>query len=803
MSVDPKNIFEAITKPVSELLSDRGLGLYIPSYQRPYSWDKEKVNRLIEDISHGFKLLLNSEDSFTFLGTVITIHDHKHVTVQPIVRQDVPSKVLTVIDGQQRMTTLLLLCMALHNELSVVHQKYIKYKSKIEKTIIENQGGLDFGEEKNEELQNFQNAFEWLDGQTRQVIDALASTFYEKYPYGETPLYPRMIRSLDDQWSKSAKSRKYYSSIANLIATYIEQIEDGGYKPIHFKPKKRSDKNIEGEEALVDRFNQLKSLLGKLGTSNDEEIQEVPTNEEIYNSETLQLGLLNHVAPIDSIKDVSEDYRKQFDELSLLMFYANYVLSRVVVTVVQGKNEDYAFTIFESLNTTGEPLTAFETFKPRVVGSVDLENYEKSEEKALMDEISNYLSQYSAGKDLQKETMALLIDFFGAYEGIKVPRRLADQRSALKLGFETAQEDENPKKEKLRFIQTMRDAANFRHYFWDATSFNDIHKFIGNLELSSKSKLCLTFLGDLKHTIVIPILTNFFTQIIKAETIEEKQARLHDFEEALQAIVAFSVLWRASRNGTGGIDNQYRELLNTTGMRSGLPPMSRKHLKDDIINIDLFKKEMKSRLIDSDRKGSLENKKGFINKAIELPVYNINKKVAKFLLLAAHHNAVEDPLNPGLLVKGKEALNSCLTSDMYNDERNLSLEHVAPQTYTNGWDQNIYARNTLVHTLGNLILVSSTLNSSLSNRVWNEKRNLYRAVGARTEEEAKQILIDSQRNQNFDFRNSTKDVIEAQSYMPNLVALSKMEAPWTAEWIEKRSQHLYSLVWEELMPWLS
>ncbi|WP_420229129.1 GmrSD restriction endonuclease domain-containing protein [Psychrobacter sp. ER1] len=226
-------------------------------------------------------------------------------------------------------------------------------------------------------------------------------------------------------------------------------------------------------------------------------------------------------------------------------------------------------------------------------------------------------------------------------------------------------------------------------------------------------------------------------------------------------------------------------------------------MKDDIINIDLFKKEMKSRLIDSDRKGSLENKKGFINKAIELPVYNINKKVAKFLLLAAHHNAVEDPLNPGLLVKGKEALNSCLTSDMYNDERNLSLEHVAPQTYTNGWDQNIYARNTLVHTLGNLILVSSTLNSSLSNRVWNEKRNLYRAAGARTEEEAKQILIDSQRNQNFDFRNSTKDVIEAQSYMPNLVALSKMEAPWTAEWIEKRSQHLYSLVWEELMPWLS
>lgn len=493
MAVDPKNIFEAITKPVSELLSDRGLGLYIPSYQRPYSWDKEKVNRLIEDISHGFKLLLNSEDSFTFLGTVITIHDHKHVTVQPIVRQDVPSKVLTVIDGQQRMTTLLLLCMALHNELSVVHHKYVKYKDKIEKSLSDSQGNLDFGEDKTEELQDFLNAFEWLDGQTRQVIDALASTFYEKYPYGETPLYPRMVRSLEDQWSKSAKSRKYNSSIAHLTATYIELIENVDYKPSHFKPTKRLNQNIEGEEALVDRFNQIKNLLGKLGQSYDEEIQEVPTNEDIYKSEIFQLGLLNHIAPINSIKNVSEDYKKQFDELSLLMFYANYVLSRVVVTVVQGKNEDYAFTIFESLNTTGEPLTAFETFKPRVIASVELENYEQSEEKVLMDEISNYLSQYSAGKDLQKETMALLIDFFGAYEGRKVARRLADQRSALKIGFESAQDSENPEVEKLRFIQTMRDAANFRHYFWDSKNFNDIHKFVNNLELSTTAKLCLTF----------------------------------------------------------------------------------------------------------------------------------------------------------------------------------------------------------------------------------------------------------------------------------------------------------------------
>ena len=57
---------------------------------------------------------------------------------------------------------------------------------------------------------------------------------------------------------------------------------------------------------------------------------------------------------------------------------AAYVLNRIALTVVQGKDEDYAFTIFESLNTTGEPLTAFETFLPRVVMAEKIQDYQDS-----------------------------------------------------------------------------------------------------------------------------------------------------------------------------------------------------------------------------------------------------------------------------------------------------------------------------------------------------------------------------------------------------------------------------------------
>ena len=73
MPTQAKEIFEAQSKSVRELLSDNGLGLYLPPYQRPYGWGKDKVEKLLDDTLHGLKNLGETPDSFTFLGTVITI----------------------------------------------------------------------------------------------------------------------------------------------------------------------------------------------------------------------------------------------------------------------------------------------------------------------------------------------------------------------------------------------------------------------------------------------------------------------------------------------------------------------------------------------------------------------------------------------------------------------------------------------------------------------------------------------------------------------------------------------------------
>lgn len=794
MAVDPKTIFEAISKSPMELLADRGLGLYIPSYQRPYSWDKDKVSRLIEDISHGIRTLIKSDESFTFLGTVITIHDVNNTTVQPIVKPDVPSKVLTVIDGQQRMTSLLLVCIALHNTLHLTHKQYLKKT----KNLFNEYEKLSTNEQEiSAELESHMTALEWLDGQTKEVLSALADTFYEKYSFGKSPLYPRMIRSIDDQWSKSTAYRKYDSPIAHLTFNYITEIDKSDYEAIEYKPIKRSI-SMEGEEAIIDRFNQIIKVLKTVINNRSniaEEMEEIPNIEDIYASESFQEGLLNHVAPISDILALPENEKEIFDKLALLVFYARYVLHRVVLTVVKGKNEDYAFTIFESLNTTGEPLTAFETFKPRVVNAVGLAEYESSIEKKLLDQVSDYLCTFSVGPELQKATKELLIHFFSSYSGLKISGRLAEQRSALKTSFE---ETTNP----ITFIKMLSYCANFKKYIWESDSYTGLDKFFDHLQLSTTSKLGLKFFKDINHTIVIPILTLFFSQIVDAPTLEEKEQRFNEFEEALKAMVAFSTLWRATRRGTGGIDNEYREFLSKTEMPSGLSRLAKLYMQNNIINIEQFKAELKSRLLDSTRKGKVINKENFINLAVNQPIYKNAQKVAKFLLLAAHHDAIADSAYEGLLIKGKGLSNPCLNIESYVDDRYLSLEHIAPQSNNGSWETTIYENGELIDTLGNLVLVSKQLNSSLGNRVWAEKRIFYKIVGAQDQNSANQILSEAAERNNIRFAGLTQDLLQAQKYMPNLIALGSMTKPWTSDFIITRSKRLYELAWDELINWL-
>ena len=74
--------------------------LFIPDYQRPYSWDMDNINEYIKDI----KNIIEQEDIKSwFMGSIYVT---KLRDVPRVAHQDGAVKKLNLLDGQQRLTTI-------------------------------------------------------------------------------------------------------------------------------------------------------------------------------------------------------------------------------------------------------------------------------------------------------------------------------------------------------------------------------------------------------------------------------------------------------------------------------------------------------------------------------------------------------------------------------------------------------------------------------------------------------------------------------------------------------------------------
>jgi len=64
--------------------------------------------------------------------------------------------------------------------------------------------------------------------------------------------------------------------------------------------------------------------------------------------------------------------KRVFSRAAFCLCY--YLLQRCCFTLIEPVSENWAFDMFQSLNATGTPLTALETFKPLVVSLVASNN---------------------------------------------------------------------------------------------------------------------------------------------------------------------------------------------------------------------------------------------------------------------------------------------------------------------------------------------------------------------------------------------------------------------------------------------
>ena len=93
-------------KSVRDLFQDNKTDFLIPDYQRPYAWGKEECGTLWEDI---FEFAIPDADATKFRS------DKDEYFLGPIVTFLNESKQLEIIDGQQRLTTLMLLLRAFYD----------------------------------------------------------------------------------------------------------------------------------------------------------------------------------------------------------------------------------------------------------------------------------------------------------------------------------------------------------------------------------------------------------------------------------------------------------------------------------------------------------------------------------------------------------------------------------------------------------------------------------------------------------------------------------------------------------------
>ena len=110
MSNEEVKTFTAISDPF-RLIVENHLILNIPHYQRGYAWAETQVNELLNDIQEAIN---NAENSQYFIGPIT------------LLVKDKGKKEFDVIDGQQRLTTLLLITYYIYKKLKNSHNEDIK-----------------------------------------------------------------------------------------------------------------------------------------------------------------------------------------------------------------------------------------------------------------------------------------------------------------------------------------------------------------------------------------------------------------------------------------------------------------------------------------------------------------------------------------------------------------------------------------------------------------------------------------------------------------------------------------------------
>jgi hypothetical protein len=211
------------------------------------------------------------------------------------------------------------------------------------------------------------------------------------------------------------------------------------------------------------------------------------------------------------------------DELNMENFarFSDQFLSKCTVVQVVADDQDTAFTMFEPLNSTSEPLTAFEVYRSKAVRQLNAQ-FPKTELLLAYEE--------SKRDEVISRSNTLIFSMAQVNSGERPRIHFVPLKHYL------------DKQVAAPFIAHFENAADFFRTVW----FNQIAT---DAWFGDEAKNCVRFLKAVSHDIAIPLLLRYYL------------TQRSDVGKVLKIVVAFYSLWRAAYP-TNALPKIYRTLLS-------------------------------------------------------------------------------------------------------------------------------------------------------------------------------------------------------------------------------------------------
>ena len=757
----------------------------MPSFQRPFTWRKDIINRFFEGLVDGTsEFVENSGESAgtateTFLGTIVCFEDKPpYQVVYPSISGEVPEAVFVLIDGQQRMSTLIATALLLHD--------FLRRKK------VSRQGKIETGEQS--------SGTDKLFKQQQKTMAELYAMLKSVGTWGDRKYYPRIIRGFDDQWSLDRKKSRYKSPLSSLISQYIDFVED--WKGTETRSDKFSFKPSSGKDkkhhtVFYSAYKHIKVCIkdiAEYGDSSDNFDGNLPDIKKVFCAEGRNIlqELFQETDSVDYFAEAeracqqegaSENAQKELNNqyaLARAILLSAYFMKRVKMVKTVTKSDEYAYRIFDSLNTTGTPLTAYETFVPEVIRQCgSSEQYEASVEKKRLDEMKEYLTDDKDGK----KAKALITSFALAERGKKLPSDLSAQRHFLRNNY----------RKDVGFIDNLVDVARTFEPFHNKKEYYNtpLFRFLvdrnfieGDEHTQYVGEACfgLRCLMKANHTITVPLISRFYARA----TGSKEKSDHKELCQVIRATAAFLCLWNMSRKGSDSIDTHHRGIMNDLGFtREANKKLSIAFLQERYWK--LLSEETKN-------KRQVKDSKTWIDYSLTIPIYENRNYAVTFAVLLDTYGGGSAPADQ-----------LRFSDQLWDHSAYQTIEHIQPQSSRQSEGEPIDRE--LLDSIGNLTLLPMEINAYIGNVPWNIRRVLYLALSSDTQEEwdkrFKVISVHVKKDKIGELKAKTQVLREKESklYLPSLKSIAEFEK-FESEEIKNRGETVLSKVWPILMQWL-